>query len=999
MKFFNKSAKPDYKKTGTVLRQPDKATPITREKGRAELTALEMADKQDWEVKTLPVWKPGDVILDTYEVENVISGGMGHVYIANHKNWNVKLAIKSPNEMMLSDRSNFARILREANSWIELGLHPNIAYCYYVRNIEDVPHIFVEYVDGGNLRQWIEDGKCIDYRLNLDLAIQFCHGMEYAHSRGMIHRDIKPENILMTKEGVLLITDFGLVRSGNNIQAKSQIDETSKRQRQSVLTFIGDEMGTWGYMSPEQKENPHEVDERTDIFALGICLYEMFCGNRPYEITFGPEQEPPDPKKIGADDALPAEISQLLKNCIKWRPSDRYKNFREIRAEIIRIYEKLFNEDSLYAGLELYGIEPDRLNNKGVSLLELGETEKSVSCFKKALEINETHPEATYNLSLIQWRGGKIDDLEFVNRLENCIQDPDNNKKHLSKMLAAVHAERFDFDAAREVLEKWRGTYDEMFSGTKYSQFTCKHTIRHLQYPVHTISIAGDAKHVLSVDRKKTVLWKIRGPFKWSWTVQVHKGGGKWQGAYFDIDSIVWTVRGKKKIFRYKPFYFIKFWHTKRSLPYDVEKSDMNIKFFRGLQALRTFKAHSDKINCIAKAGNYVVSASEDKTIKVWKFKAKENYKCQFMLCRSKSFESFRKQKIKRIEVQELIQEGNYKQAFTQLTGLWKSIGYSEDKNLYSLYQKAFKAGRIKGFLMPPISEKLADKIDDTFIFAISRRANYLIAGKGGRSVRLWELSNGECLQRLKVHSSSVNSVALSPDDVFAVSGSDDKTLKLWEVQGNQNVLNLKGHTKPVNSVVISKGGRLILSGSSDNTLKLWDTKKRQCIRTFKGHSGPVNSVALSREGEFAVSGSDDKTVNFWTTNNNKAQNSLRGHSEKVVSVSLSADGKFALSGSLDKTLKLWELETGQCLQTFHGHVGIITSVTFINGSNYAISGSTDHTLKLWDIKSAQCISTLEGHSDAITSIAVSKDGSLVVSASKDKTIRLWRFIWDLEFD
>ena len=149
-----------------------------------------------------------------YRVEDVLEGGMGRVYIAHHKGWNVKLAIKSPNEMMLSDRNNFARVLREANSWTELGLHPNIAYCYYVRSIEEVPHIFVEYVDGGNLRQWIEEGKCIDYRVSLDLAIQFCHGMECAHSKGMIHRDIKPENVLLTKDGILKITDFGLVRTG-----------------------------------------------------------------------------------------------------------------------------------------------------------------------------------------------------------------------------------------------------------------------------------------------------------------------------------------------------------------------------------------------------------------------------------------------------------------------------------------------------------------------------------------------------------------------------------------------------------------------------------------------------------------------------------------------------------------------------------------------------------------------------------------------------------------
>jgi serine/threonine protein kinase len=115
---------------------------------------------------------------------------------------------------MLCDRNNFARALCDADSWSELGVHPRIAYCYYVRKLGEVPHIFVEYLDGGNFRQWIEEGKCIDYRVGPDLAIQFCHGMEYAHSRGMIDRDIKPENVLMSKEGQLKATDFGLVRSG-----------------------------------------------------------------------------------------------------------------------------------------------------------------------------------------------------------------------------------------------------------------------------------------------------------------------------------------------------------------------------------------------------------------------------------------------------------------------------------------------------------------------------------------------------------------------------------------------------------------------------------------------------------------------------------------------------------------------------------------------------------------------------------------------------------------
>ncbi len=146
----------------------------------------------------------------------ITSGGMGTVYITNHRNWKVKVAIKSPNEEMLAHPSLFQRVIKEAEAWTELGLHPNIAYCYFVRNIGEIPHIFVEYVDGGNLREWIEEGRCSDLKTGLDLAIQFCHGMAHAHNKGMIHRDIKPGNILMTKDGTLKVTDFGIARVGNN---------------------------------------------------------------------------------------------------------------------------------------------------------------------------------------------------------------------------------------------------------------------------------------------------------------------------------------------------------------------------------------------------------------------------------------------------------------------------------------------------------------------------------------------------------------------------------------------------------------------------------------------------------------------------------------------------------------------------------------------------------------------------------------------------------------
>ncbi|MCI0555022.1 MAG: serine/threonine protein kinase, partial [Anaerolineae bacterium] len=304
-KLFHKGNVPDasipsaaVERGGTTLRQ-----------------ALQLAEQQPWKVKQLTEWKAGDVILNTYRVDDVKAGGMGYVYIAEHLGWQEKMAIKSPNEMMLSDRSFFSRVLKEADAWIELGLHPHIAYCYYVRQLEEVPHIFVEYVDGGNLRDWIEDGRCYDLKLGLDLAVQFCHGMDYAHRRGLIHRDIKPENILMTKQGILKITDFGIARTqSKEEQVKPSAAMDYRQGGGGMLTTIGTIMGSGAYMSPEQWEDPHNVDERADIYSFGGCLYEMLCGTPPYEMTsieaYKGRVSPQDPIRLRSD--LPGELARVL---------------------------------------------------------------------------------------------------------------------------------------------------------------------------------------------------------------------------------------------------------------------------------------------------------------------------------------------------------------------------------------------------------------------------------------------------------------------------------------------------------------------------------------------------------------------------------------------------------------------------------------------------------------------------------------------------------------
>jgi serine/threonine protein kinase len=289
---------------------------------------------------------------------------MATVYVAHHDRWQIDLVVKVPQPEILKNPEHRHRIVTEAEAWTALGMHPYIAYCYYVLPLNDVPLLVIEYLDGGNLRDWIADGRCADLRVGLDLAIQACHGLEHAHARGLIHRDIKPENILLATDGTLKITDFGIARVAEHpADTITPAGETVPAGR----TMGG--IGTYEYMAPEQFVSAHDVDARADLFALGVCLYEMLCGQRPYAIATGPWRDAPDPQTLRRDTTLPKMLCALLQLCVDWDPARRPASARDLRLALCGIYEEHFGQRSPWADLPKVSLEADGWNNRGMSYL------------------------------------------------------------------------------------------------------------------------------------------------------------------------------------------------------------------------------------------------------------------------------------------------------------------------------------------------------------------------------------------------------------------------------------------------------------------------------------------------------------------------------------------------------------------------------------------------------------------------------------------------------
>ncbi|MBN3958325.1 serine/threonine-protein kinase [Nostoc sp. NMS8] len=248
----------------------------------------------------------------------------------------------------------------------------------------------------------------------------------------------------------------------------------------------------------------------------------------------------------------------------------------------------------------------------------------------------------------------------------------------------------------------------------------------------------------------------------------------------------------------------------------------------------------------------------------------------------------------------------------------------------------------------------------------------------------------------LKGHSSDVNSVAFSPDGTTLGSASDDKTIKLWNIADGEAIRTLEGHANWIWTIAFSPDSKTLASGSADKTIKLWNLQTGRLIRTLQGHSDGVTSVAFSPDGKILASGSasKDMKIKLWNLETGKLIRTLEGHTNGISSVVFSPDGKTLASGSWDKTIKLWNLKTGKLIRTLEGNADSILSVAFAPDGVTLASGSSDKTIKLWNLKTGKLIHTLKGHKDKVNSVAFlpskNPSGVTLVSGSSDKTIKLW---------
>ena len=278
--------------------------------------------------------------LKHYVVETKLGqGGMGVVYRARDTRLNRPVALKVLAREVTGDTERRKRFLREAQSAAAVT-HPAIAQIYDVDEVDGVIFIAMELVEGRTVRQMIQNGD-LDLLGAVDIALQVASGLAKAHEAGIVHRDIKSDNVMVTPDGHAKLLDFGLAKLVDPDPDSNTAAEMTTRGVTSAPTQLGMVLGTIAYMSPEQARG-RNVDQRSDIFSLGVMIYEMSTGQMPFEGT-----SPVDTMHaIAFDEArpvtqirpgLPPDLQRVVSRCLRKRPEDRYQHTRELVDDLKRL--------------------------------------------------------------------------------------------------------------------------------------------------------------------------------------------------------------------------------------------------------------------------------------------------------------------------------------------------------------------------------------------------------------------------------------------------------------------------------------------------------------------------------------------------------------------------------------------------------------------------------------------------------------------------------------
>ncbi|MBX2818296.1 MAG: SpoIIE family protein phosphatase [Rhodothermaceae bacterium] len=333
---FEKASKLDPEDRQAYLDEVCAGAPALRAELESLLKYNDEATSEDWLNRIVPVsakefnalehYKAGEMIGHYQIVEKIGHGGMGFVYKAKDIRLERMVALKFLPAYLSESEKSWQRFIQEARVASSID-HPNICTVYEIRDLSNGSgFISMAFYEGQTLQKLIEKGP-VNIDKAIDIVLQMCAGLAQAHARGIVHRDVKPANIMLTAESVVKILDFGVAKNVN-----------------LELTKTGDTIGTVYYMAPEQILG-EKIDHRVDIWAIGMILYELLTGQRPFgtghSLSVVNSILNKDPQPVtGFQTGIPLQLAHIVQRLLSKTPEDRHNNLKELIDDLVSVRDR-----------------------------------------------------------------------------------------------------------------------------------------------------------------------------------------------------------------------------------------------------------------------------------------------------------------------------------------------------------------------------------------------------------------------------------------------------------------------------------------------------------------------------------------------------------------------------------------------------------------------------------------------------------------------------------
>jgi WD40 repeat protein/serine/threonine protein kinase len=912
-------------------------------------------------------------------VRELGSGGMGEVYLAKRADaeFDQQVAVK----LIRSGQDSAAVVRRfKIERQILASLdHPNIAKLLDGgRTPQGQPYFVMEYVPGVPITEYC-DAKKLKIRERLELFIQACEGVQYAHQNAIIHRDLKPANILVAEvdgKPIPRIIDFGLAKAATPTLAEH-----------TLLTRFGHLMGTPDYMSPEQADpKVRIIDTRTDVYSLGVVLYVLLTGLLPFAAKrhdhppldeflrrLREEEAPRASGKVSADrdssaaSALargvePRQLVRLLRGDLDWitmkalerERERRYGTPSELTAELRRYlnHEPVVARPASAAYQIRKFIRRHRIAAGFIGMVTILSAVASAAALIAFHKQHEAEFQATQALQaqsrlLTQVAAQRLKDGDVAGA-QGIILEVLTNPRFTAVRTPAANSVFQDVRAADVQLAVLSGHGDS----------------------VHTAAYSPDGTRIVTASNDKTArIWDARTG------VQLAALSG--QGSSVNCSA-------------YSP-------DGTRIVTASADKTARIWDAGTGAQ-LAVLSGHGDEVNSAAYSpdGTHIVTASDDKTARIW------DARTGAQLAVLSEHGDIVYSAVYSPDGTHVVTASDDKTAriWDARTGAQLAVlsGHGDRVNFadYSpdgtriVTASLDKTSRVWDARTGAQLAVLSGHGSGVLTAAYSPDGTRIVTASLDKTAFIWDARTGVQLAALSGHRSFVLSAAYSPDGTRIVTASNDKTARIWDARMGAQLALLSGHDSYLYSAAYSPDGTRIVTASVDKTARIWDARAGAQLAVLSLHGNELYSAAYSPDGTHIVTASADKTARIWDARTGAQLVVLSGHDGGLIFAAYSPDGTRIITASADRTARIWDARTGVQLAALSGHGDYLYSAAYSPDGTHIITASRDKTARIWDARTAAQVAVLSGHGDSVMSAAYSRDGTRIITASRDKTARIW---------